>query len=210
MSGAGEIGEIEFTSLTTRPHRACTRPSEETLEKPERINRFWVWERPIEAAEYYVSADVGGEGEGNDFSDCCVYRLEFGSRCTQVAEWHGRINASHFAKVVAAIGIWYNESEIAVEYARTASLRQRAAMDDRLPQPLPLKRLDKIGNTLTQHTHWLTNAQTATTPSTVWVSGSWTTISLSATVTRLKRCATSAATRARPKRRESTTTTIWY
>jgi hypothetical protein len=161
-----EIGEIEFTSLNTLPVLRLHPPTpEETLEKPERINRFWVWERPepdSEAVEYYLAADVGGSGEGNDFSDAVIYKLGYGHvPDIQVAEWHGRINASHFAKVIAAMAHWYHDAEVAVEYAKdgiTTGNELQWVID--FPNLYRWKRLDRIGNTLTLHTHWITNAQT--------------------------------------------------
>ena len=108
------------------------------------------------------NCDVGGSGEGNDFSDAVVYKLGYGSvPDEQAAEWHGRINASHFAKVVGAMGLWYNEAEIAVEYAKdgiTTGNELQWAID--YPNLYRWKRLDRIGNTLTLHTHWITNSNT--------------------------------------------------
>lgn len=160
------VGEIEFTSTTTPPVLHLHKPAaDEIADKPERSNRFWVWEPPApdsETAEYYIGSDVGGSGEGNDFSDAAVYKLGYGhTPDVQVAEWHGRINASHFAKVLAAIGHWYHDAEIAVEYAKdgiTTGNELQWVVD--YPCIYRWRRMDKIGNTLTLHTHWLTNAQT--------------------------------------------------
>jgi hypothetical protein len=160
------VGEIEYMSQTMPPITHLHKPSEdEVADKPDRSNRFWVWDEPEpehDLCEYYVAADVGGTGESNDYSAAAVYRLGYGHEPdVQVAEWHGHINASHFAKVLAAIGLWYHTAEIAVEYARdgiTTGNELQWVLD--YEALYRWKRLDRIGNTLTLHTHWITNAQT--------------------------------------------------
>lgn len=157
------IGEIEYVGPDQPPVLHLHPPAkDEIADKPERSNRFWVWEEPEEGQEYYLAADVGGSGEGNDFSDGVVYRLGWGDLPdVQVAEWHGHINASHFAKVLAAIGHWYFACEIAVEYAKdgvTTGNELQWNLD--YPNIYRWKHLDKISGSLTLHTHWMTTART--------------------------------------------------
>jgi len=160
------IGEIEYTSMDTPPILHLHKPVEaELMDKPDWQNRFWVWEYPdfeSSAAEYYLAADVGGSGEGNDFSAAAVYRLGWGNEPdVQVAEWHGHINASHFARVLAAIGHWYGDCELACEYALagiTTCDELRWTLD--FPNIYRWKHLDKVTNVATQHIHWVTNSRT--------------------------------------------------
>ena len=160
------IGEIEFTSMTTPPilHLHAPRP-DELREPPERVNRLWVWEQPepeSSEVEYYLSADVGAGEEGADFSDITVYRLGWGAEPNyQVAEWHGHMNPSHLAKVIAALGQWYHGCEVAVEYQAsgiTTGNELQWALD--YPNIYRWKHLDKISNNITMHTHWVTTFRT--------------------------------------------------
>jgi hypothetical protein len=156
------IGEIEYTSMDTPPILHMHVPTEdELMEKPDRVNRFWVWEEPREGEEYYIGADVAS-GDAKDFSSAPVYRMGWGSEPNvQVAEWHGHINASHYARVLAAIGHWYNDCEIAVEYAAagvTTGDELRWVID--YSQIYRWRHLDRVSNTMTQHIHWITNTRT--------------------------------------------------
>jgi hypothetical protein len=170
------IGEVEYISAEQPPefHPPLPTPEqvkrgivsyrpEDILEKPEHINRLWLWELPDsnDAIRYYMGVDVAG-GMGPDFSDAQVIRLGFGSEPrVQVAEWHGWSNPSHLARVCAALGYWYNTAEIAVEYMKAG-----VTTGDELLHQLDYPNLyrwrheDKIGNTLTQHVHWQTVQRT--------------------------------------------------
>ena len=160
------IGEIEYTGLDTPPMLHLHKPvAEELLDKPEKFNRLWIWEEPLppsSSVEYYLSGDVGGGEEGNDYSALSVYRLGYASEPDiQVATWHGHMNPSHLARVVAALGQWYNGCEVAVEYAQsgiTTCNELQWTLD--YPNLYRWKQLDKIGNTATVHTHWMTTERT--------------------------------------------------
>lgn len=156
------IGEIEYVSMDEQPILHLHVPTEDEIaDKPDKFNRFWVWEEPIEGAEYYLGSDVAS-GQARDFSSAPVYRLGWGNEPdVQVAEWHGKMNASHYAKVLAAIGHWYNDCEIAVEYTQsgiTTGDELRWVID--YPNLYRWKRLDVITNVNTQHIHWVTNQRT--------------------------------------------------
>jgi hypothetical protein len=160
------IGEIEYVGMDLPPvlHLHTPRPSE-LVEKPTKFNRLWVWEEPLppsSSVEYYLSGDVGGGEEGNDFSAISVYRLGYGpTPDVQVATWHGHMNPSHLARAVAALGQWYNECEVAVEYAQsgiTTCNELQWTLD--YPNLYRWKQLDKISNTATVHTHWMTTERT--------------------------------------------------
>lgn len=158
------IGEIEYTGSDNEPIlRMHTPTDEELLEKASRINRFWLWEYPDanDAVEYYIGADVAG-GSGPDYSYAAVYRLGNGPEPhVQVADWHGLCNPSHFAKILAALGYWYHNCEIAVEYMK-AGVTTGDELLHQLDYPTLYrwKHLDKISGSLTLHVHWMTTQRT--------------------------------------------------
>jgi hypothetical protein len=158
------IGEIEYNGPDNPPILKLHKPvPDELLDKPKYFNRLWVWEIPDdnEAVEYYLGSDVSS-GDGRDYSDAVIYRIGYGMEPTvMVAEWHGLINASHFAKVVAALGHWYHNCEIAVEYQAagvTTGDELRWVID--YPNIYRWKHMDKVSGIATQHIHWLTNTRT--------------------------------------------------
>jgi hypothetical protein len=163
------VGEIEYAGPEQPPILHLHKPTEDEIrKKPDRVNRLWIWETPKDGAEYQIGCDQGGSGEGNDFTASAVYSIGFdtGDRSSSipdecVAEWHGHINASYMAKVLAALGYWYNTAEIAVEYMRdgiTTGNDLQWVID--YPQIYRWRRMDKIGNTMSLHTHWMTTSIT--------------------------------------------------
>lgn len=112
------------------------------------------------ATTHNCGGDVAS-GTAKDFSDLPVYRIGYGLEPNvQVAEWHGWINASYFARICAAIGYWYHTAELAVEFARdgiTTCNELRVSLD--YPSLYRWRHMDKL-NVFTQHIHWLTNSQT--------------------------------------------------
>jgi hypothetical protein len=164
------IGEIQFTSCDTQPTFSSSlgpklRPPEEhdLLDKAEFLDRLWVWELPDEsdAVEYYIGADCSS-GDGGDFSAACVWRIgALGEPDVQVASWHGLIDPSHYARVLAALGVWYHMAEIAVEYTGygiTTGNDLRWLLD--YPNLYRWKHLDKVTNALTLYFHWMTSSKT--------------------------------------------------
>ena len=107
------------------------------------------------------NCDVSG-GEGKDFSCAQVLKIGHGTLPTvQVARWHGYCNPSHLAKIIAALGYWYHNAEIAVEYQQagiTTANELLWSLD--YPNIYRWKTLDKIAGTNTIHVHWLTNSRT--------------------------------------------------
>lgn len=156
------IGEIEYNGSDKPPILHVRPPQpEDVLDKPDTVNRLWIWEEPMDApVEYYIGADVAS-GTAEDYSDAAVYRIGYGREPhVQVAEWHGWINASYFARILAALGYWYNDAEIAVEYARdgiTTGNELKVTLD--YPAIYRWKKMDRI-NSNTSIMHWLTNHQT--------------------------------------------------
>lgn len=82
-------------------------------------DRLHIWMWPKRGETYYVSGDVGlGVAEG-DYSVATVYMAGVGSNSDeQVASWWGHCPPEHFAKILAALGYWYNGAEIACEYEK--------------------------------------------------------------------------------------------
>ena len=158
------IGEIEYNNgYEHHPVLKLHAPDpEEVLDRPEQFNRLWVWEEPDdnEQIEYYIGADVAS-GTAADYSDAAVYKIGYGNEpSVQVAEWHGWVNASYFARIIAAMGYWYHTAEIAVEYARdgiTTGNELKVALD--YPAIYRWRKMDRI-QSHTQIMHWLTNHQT--------------------------------------------------
>ena len=158
------IGEIEYNGPEQAPILKLHKPEpDELLDKPKYHNRLWVWELPNEneAIEYYGSGDISS-GDGRDYTDLPFYRIGYGLEPTvMVAEWHGLINPSHAAKVVAALGYWYHTCELAIEYAAagvTTGDELRWVLD--YPNIYRWKHMDKVSGVATQHIHWLTNMRT--------------------------------------------------
>lgn len=166
------IGEIHFTSIDTPPEFSSSlgpklRPPDpsDLLEKPEKEQdeRLWIWEPPDgnESIEYYIGSDVSS-GDGADFSCAIVWRIGNHSEPdTQVASWHGLIDPSHYANVLAALGVWYHMAEIAVEYTGygiTTGNDLYRVID--YPNVYRWKHLDKVSNSLTLFVHWVTNSKT--------------------------------------------------
>jgi hypothetical protein len=167
------IGEIEMDGargqspaerLELPPKLTLHEPTpEELMEKPEYVNRFWVWEEPDQSdgVEYYVSSDVAS-GDGGDYTTAIVYRIGYGREPhVQVASWHGLIDASAWAYVLAAIAAWYHMAEIAVEYTGfgiTTGNDLFKVID--FPNLYRWKKHDRIAASDTSLMHWQTTSKT--------------------------------------------------
>ena len=122
------------------------------LEKRELTNRLYVWEQPNPSASYYLGCDVGDGILGSDFTVVEIFRAGYGMEPdTQVAEWVGYEPPIAFAKILYSLGWWYNQSEIAVEYAKegTATANE-LAMGLEYPKLYVPRHPDKTGNQLTR------------------------------------------------------------
>ena len=132
------------------------------LEKRELTNRLYVWEQPDPSASYYLGCDVGDGILGSDFTVVEIFRAGYGMEPdTQVAEWVGYEPPIAFAKILYSLGWWYNQSEIAVEYAKegTATANE-LAMGLEYPKLYVPRHPDKTGNQLTRYIHWQTTGKT--------------------------------------------------
>lgn len=121
-------------------------------------SRFRVWKAPEKGVPYYISVDVAQGIQGGDYS--CVEVIKIGSRMRpdeQVAEWHGWIDAEPFAYVVAAIGWWYNEGQIAVEMNDVGRLTNTVLFRTiEYSNVYRHKNEDKVRHFLTDWFGWLT------------------------------------------------------
>jgi hypothetical protein len=163
------IGEIGYTGKQTPPVRWLNHMHDDrgqyldvAVEKRELTNRLHVWEQPDPSACYYVGVDVGDGILGGDFSVAEVFRAGYGLEpdC-QVAEWVGYEPPIAFAKIVYALGWWYNQAEVAIEYAREGmSCANEFALTLEYPKVYVPRHPDKRGNQLTTYLHWQTTSKT--------------------------------------------------
>lgn len=124
--------------------------------------RLSVWEKPQVGREYYLGADCAMGIEGGDYSCIQIFKLPLRCEPTeQVAEWHGWIGTRPFARVIAALGYWYNTCEIAPE-ANDVGREVIGTLNLELSYPnwyiwrVP----DKRKNTVTNFLGWKTQANT--------------------------------------------------
>jgi hypothetical protein len=154
------VGEIDLKDRDTPKLRLVEWSQKEKPPSTQEIGgRLRVWEEPEEGEKYYVSADCAQGLRGGDFSCAQVVKIGHGMRPdVQVAEWHGWINPTPYARVLAALGYWYNKAEIACELndigKLTGSELWRILEYDVLYQ---WKHTDKIRNFMTDYLGWVTN-----------------------------------------------------
>jgi len=72
---------------------------------------LWIWEYPDYSTSYVIAADVA-RGDGSDYSACQVFDVE---NLRQVAEYKGQIGTRDYGRLLAALGIEYNNALIIVE-----------------------------------------------------------------------------------------------
>lgn len=132
------------------------------LEKRQLTNRLYLWEQPNPRESYYLAVDVGGGVVGDDLSVVEVMRAGYGPYPdVQVGEWVGYEPPVAFAKIVYALGWWFNKAEIAVEYAKEGYLTANSLMNDlEYPNLYIPRREDRIGNQMARFMHWQTTSRT--------------------------------------------------
>jgi len=122
--------------------------------------RFHVWEMPERGSTYYVSADVA-LGNGGDYSVAMVFRAGHGIEPdTMVASWWGWIPPKKYAHTLAAIGIFYNNAEIAVEYMKDGITTGNELRDMDYPNLYRPQFKDRLTHQASNYLHWLTNSKT--------------------------------------------------
>ena len=122
--------------------------------------RFHIWEMPEANQTYYVSADVA-LGNGGDFSVAIVWRAGQGMEPDAiVASWWGWIPPKRFAHVVAAIGLFYNGAEVAVEYMKDGITTGNELRDMDYPNLYRPQFKDRLTHQQSNYLHWFTNSKT--------------------------------------------------
>ena len=159
-------GEISLVSVENRQvNLGAIREvgDKETLQHRKKTNkdRLYIWEMPEQGQSYYVSADTGQGVEGSDFSVAQVIRAGKGREPdAQVAEWWGFITPKFFARIVAALGIMYNDSEISSEYQGPGITTGDALVDIGYPNLYRPQHKDRITHQMSNYLHWVTNMKT--------------------------------------------------
>lgn len=81
--------------------------------------RFRIWEKPLpqKKGTYYIAADPSMGIDGGDYACAQVYIVpeDIKQPLRQVARWHGYCPPTQFARVIAAMGYFYNTAEICPE-----------------------------------------------------------------------------------------------
>jgi len=158
-----KIGEMMFGGLhaVPKPLMTVVKPGQ-ALEKRETENRFYMWEDPSPMASYYLSADTGAGLVGGDPLVAVVWRAGVGANPdVQVADWVGFAPPTEYAKILYAIGMYYNKCEVAVEYAKegmiTAVYLQNQLEYPNLYRP---RAEDRVGKQMANYLHWQTTSKT--------------------------------------------------
>lgn len=135
----------------------------QTLPKRTHTNRLWVWEEPIPGEIYYLGVDTA-LGNGGNFSAAPVWRAgKSNNPDVQVAEWHGWIPPTDWAKTLYALGMWYNKAELAVEYAAEGMTTANYLFNDlEYPNLYRPRHRDRIGKQMAAYAHWTTSHKTKT------------------------------------------------
>jgi hypothetical protein len=160
-------GEIKYDIKTRRPKLEPWKrlpPEAKIPIQAQYGNRLFVWEAPSPKKKYYIGADVAEGVIGGNFSCASVY--EIGQhKDTQVAEWHGWINAEPFAQVLAALGYLFKGVDEAAEIACESNnvgktVNNTLVRSIEYPCVYRWKHLDKLKNFMTDFFGFETNVKT--------------------------------------------------
>lgn len=130
-----------------------------------KTDRLYIWEMPDDTAFYQISSDTALGVPDGDYSVCQVIRLGEGAEPdTQVAEWWGHCPPTEFAKINAALGLWYHginsAAEIATEYQGPGISCGDKLKDLDYPNLYRMVHKDRVTNMYTNWWHWVTNQKT--------------------------------------------------
>ncbi len=133
------------------PARKGNRPSK----------RLHVWEMPEKGETYYVGSDSAlGVAQG-DYSVAQVFRAGKGTSAdTLVANWWGHTPPADFAKINAALGYWYNDSEIGTEYQGPGISTGDKLIELDYPSLYRERMKDRPGGAYKHYFHFVTNTKT--------------------------------------------------
>lgn len=163
------VGEISYQGMNAAPKLFLNEMTDAdgnyldiALEKRELTNRLYLWEQPRANDAYYLGVDVGDGIVGGDFSVIEVLRAGHGnSPDVQVGEWVGYEPPIAFAKIVYALGFYFNRCEIAVEYAREGMTTANALMNDlEYPNIYRPRNDDRLKGQFAAYMHWQTTSKT--------------------------------------------------
>lgn len=73
-----------------------------------------VYHKRVESEQYYIGADVSVGIKDPEKSDFCVAQV-LDSQKRQVATWRGQVTPDHYARVLNALGYYYNVAMVAPE-----------------------------------------------------------------------------------------------
>ena len=159
---AGDI-VLDGDDQTPRPHLREV-GDREVLAKRKGSNPtdlLHVWLMPQPGSVYYVAADSALGVKEGDYSCAQVMRVGAANEPDeQAAEWLGHRSPGQFARVVAALGYWYNGAEIAIEYQGPGTTVGDKVKDLDYPALYRPQHRDRVGNTMGVHLHWLTTIKT--------------------------------------------------
>jgi len=85
--------------------------AKEPQEKRSIDKGLWIWEYPDYTRSYVITADVA-RGDGSDYSAAHVFDIE---NMRQVAEYKGQAQTRDYGRLLAALGVEYNNAMVVVE-----------------------------------------------------------------------------------------------
>lgn len=162
----GEIDLDREKDGKLRPHlKAMRKVDRNTLIPPQENygSRLHIWEKPIAGERYSIGADVAQGILGGNYSCAQVFKIGKGmKKDEQVAEWHGLINPTPYASVLAGLGFYYNTAEIAVECNNDVggTTNNQLLRVIEYPNMFRWKHYDKIKNYFSDFMGWYTNSKT--------------------------------------------------
>jgi hypothetical protein len=163
------VGEIAYQGLNAAPKLLLNNMLSPDgsgyldirLERREHTNRLYLWELPDPRFKYYIGSDIA-DGNGGDFSVAEIFRAgTVREPDVQVGEWVGWEQPVAFARVLYALGTYYNRCEIAVEYAKEGMTTANYLMNDmEYPNLYRPRARDRIKATFASFMHWQTTSRT--------------------------------------------------
>lgn len=119
---------------------------------------FQIWEFSQKKVKYYVSGDPSLGIEGGDAACVQVYSVpeDINQPLRQVARWHGWIAPGAFARIMVAIGYFYNEAELAPEANTISTVASDIVKVLNYPSFYIWMREDKIRNAYSSFIGWWT------------------------------------------------------
>ncbi len=126
-------------------------------------SRLYVWEKPERGRDYYLAGDPAMGIPGGAFSCAEVLKIGRGPEPdVQVAEWHGWMDPEPFARVLAALGYWYNEAQVSIEMNNECGGSCHTEFTKMLQYPnwFQWQRTDTLITKPTNYLGWVTNDRT--------------------------------------------------